>query len=119
MLDMFKMGGWGMLPTLICGVLTVGAALRYAAKPERRFVPLQISLGVLTMMAGGLGFVTGLIKSFSAMGGVTADQRWLWMIGTSESLHNVALALALLTLAAIASSVGSLRLAQLPEASAR
>ena len=110
--EAFKMGGWGMFPTAIFGVLLVAAAIRYAVTPERRFVPLQVSLGILTLSAGGLGFVTGLIKSFMAMEGVGEDKRWLWLLGAGESLHNVALALILMTFAGIAASVGAMRIAR-------
>jgi hypothetical protein len=113
MMEAFKMGGWGMFPTLIFGLLMVGASVRYAISPERRFVPLQITLGIMTLVAGGLGFVTGTIKSFLAMGEVTADNRWIWMLGLGESLNNVALALALIALGTLAATVGAYRLARL------
>lgn len=110
--DAFQAGGWGMFPTAAFGLLLLAATVRYAMSPERRFVPLQISLGIMTLTSGGLGFVAGLIKSFGAMGHVDADRKWLWMLGTSESLHNVALALGLVTLGALAASIGALRVAR-------
>src|SRR5262249_53909638 len=67
MLEAFRLGGWGMFPTLIFGVLMIAATVRYAVRPERRFVPLQVTLGLLTLAAGCLGFVTGMIKTFLAM----------------------------------------------------
>ena len=100
MLEAFKNGGWGMIPTAVFGVLMVAASLKYAMTPERRQVPLLLSLGVLTIAAGGLGFVTGLIKSAEA----------------GESLNNVALALGLVVLGAISASVGALRIARVPAA---
>src|SRR5690348_5351015 len=66
MSEAFHMGGWGMYPTLVFGILLVAASVRYAISPERRFVPLQVSLGILTLVGGGLGFITGTIKSFMA-----------------------------------------------------
>ncbi|WP_234023831.1 hypothetical protein [Sorangium cellulosum] len=105
-----------MYPTLVFGLLLLAASIRYAISPERRFVPLQVSLGILTLMAGGLGFVTGTIKSFMATGAVTPDERWIWMIGLGESLNNVALALVLLTLASLAATVGAYRFSQLEPA---
>jgi hypothetical protein len=107
----FHQGGWGMYPTLIFGVLAMAAALAYAVRPERRFVPLQISLGIMTLVCGSLGFVTGLIKSLTAIYQVTPDERFVWLIGLGESLNNVALALTLIMLAALVTSVGTLRLA--------
>lgn len=118
MFEAFHEGGWGMIPTTVFGLLMVAASVRYALSPERRFVPLQISLGILTLAGGGLGFVTGMIKSFGAMSQVEPDKRWIWMLGTGESLNNLALALLLVTLGAIASSVGALRIARTQQAGA-
>jgi heme exporter protein D len=35
MVEFFQMGGWGMYPTLVFGVLALGAALRYAMTGDR------------------------------------------------------------------------------------
>ncbi|KYG04722.1 hypothetical protein BE21_45115 [Sorangium cellulosum] len=112
MAEAFHLGGWGMYPTLVFGLLLLAASVRYAVSPERRFVPLQISLGILTLVSGGLGFVSGTIKSLTLMGAVPPDARWLWIVGLGESLHNVALALALLILSALAATVGAYRISQ-------
>lgn len=107
----FHEGGWGMYPTLVFGVLMVAGAVAYAIRPGRRFIPLQVSLGVMTLVCGSLGFVTGLIRSLGAIGGVEEGRRWIWLIGLGESLNNVALALLLIAVAALVGSVGALRLA--------
>ena len=112
MKEAFHMGGWGMIPTTIFGLLLLTAAIRYAVQPERRFVPLQVSLGIMTLCSGALGFVTGLIRSVTALDMVGPDRRWIWIVGMGESLNNVALSFVLLILAAIAASVGALRIAR-------
>ena len=112
----FHEGGWGMYPTLVFGVLMVGAAVRYLVSPHRRFVPLIVSLGVMTLAAGSLGFVTGVITSIHGTIGLPADQRYLVVLGFAESLNNVCLALALVVAATLAASVGAFRLSRmLPE----
>jgi hypothetical protein len=117
MMNMFHEGGWGMIPTALFGAVLVAASLKYALSPERRFVPLLLSLGILTMAAGGLGFVTGLIKSAQAAGSMP-DKSVIWVVGMGESLNNVALALGLVALGAIAASVGALRIARVPAVAA-
>ena len=112
MREAFHMGGWGMYPTLIFGLLLIAASARYAVRPDRRVVPLQISLGLTTLFAGCLGFVTGVIRSLGALDAVPAEKRWIWMLGVSESLNNIGLALALVIIACLATAVGALRLAQ-------
>jgi hypothetical protein len=102
-----------MYPTSLFGLLLVGVAIRYALKPESRFIPLQITLGLLTLFAGTLGFVTGLIASFNHLDQVHGDEaRWIPFVGTAESLHNVALALVLVIVAVLLASVGAARIAQ-------
>jgi hypothetical protein len=114
MREFFLAGGWGMYPTLVFGLLMVGVGSFYAARPERRFVPLLGALGILTLAAGSLGFVTGVMKSFTAAahyepGDLAAA---LAMKGTAESLCNIALALVLTVFAAVAVSLGAWRLAR-------
>lgn len=110
LVESFRMGGFGMFPTAVFGVALVGVAIAYAFRPGRALVPLLISLGILTMSAGGFGFVTGLIVSATSLG-PGSDPRLL-EVGFGESLHNVAWALALVMAAALACSVGALRQAQ-------
>jgi hypothetical protein len=112
MLDAFKLGGSGMFATAICGLLLVAVALRYAVRPSPRTMPLLVSLGLVTLATGGLSFVVGLIKSCLAIDHAAPDMRWLWIVGMGEALHNVALALGLSTVAAVAASIGALRIAQ-------
>lgn len=114
MMEAFRLGGFGMIPTFLFGMLLIAVAVRYAMKPERRYVPLQLSLGALTLASGGFGFVMGLIKSLLAIGQVPESERYIWLLGLGESLHNLALALGLVTLGAIAASLGALRIARTP-----
>lgn len=108
----FQLGGFPMWFTLVFGVVTIAASVRYAARPERRYVPLTISLGAMTLLNGAFGFVAGLIMSLNGLPKAAADQRWVWMVGLGESLVNVAFALALVGLATMAMVVGTWRLAR-------
>lgn len=112
MREAFQMGGWGMYPTLVFGLLMLAASVRYAISPERRYVPLLVSLGMMTFSAGALGFVTGTIKSLSAIGEVPDEKRWIWLLGVGESLNCVALALTLIVIGTIAGSIGALRISR-------
>ncbi len=111
-MDAFREGGFGMIPTTIFGLMLLAAAIKYATSPERRFVPLQLSLGILTLASGSLGFVAGLMKSVSAIPGADPDKKWIWLLGLGESLNNFAFALGFVVLAAMAASVGALRVAR-------
>jgi hypothetical protein len=112
MAQWFSLGGYPMWVTLLFGILSIGTAARYAIRPERRFVPLVVSLGSMTFLSGSLGFVTGVIKSLNALDLVPADKRWIWMLGVGESLTNVALALALVALATLAMIVGTWKISR-------
>ena len=62
MMQWFSLGGYPMWVTLLFGALSIAAAARYAVRPERRFVPLVVTLGSMTFLSGSLGFVTGVIS---------------------------------------------------------
>lgn len=111
MLELFRLGGWGMFPTLVFGLLLLGAAVRYAMKPEPRWVPLQIALGVLTLTAGFLGFVSGVIVTTQHLSELPAERVTLiGAIGIGESLHDVGLALLLMMFAGMLTAIGAVRL---------
>ena len=111
MAQFYMEGGWGMYPTTLFGVLLVAAGLAYAALPERRFVPLLVSLGVVVFGSGLLGTVTGFIATFGYVGRVPeAQQRAITLAGVSESLNNLVLAFIFIVLATLIASVGALRI---------
>jgi len=110
MMEAFRLGGWGMYPTLIAGVLLVTMAIRYARKPEREVPPLLRQLSILTALVGTLGFITGVIHTFIACGGAAPNEIPIYVVvGTGESLCNVGLALVMLVAARAATSYGAYR----------
>ncbi|HEX8698518.1 MAG TPA: hypothetical protein VF815_06765 [Myxococcaceae bacterium] len=113
MSNFFIAGGWGMYPTLLAGLGLLVASIQYARRPERRYVPLMVSLGLFTLIAGGLGFITGLMVCLRHYGGSAAGHdTTLIAWGLEESLHNIVLALLLCMFAAIFASVGAWRLSR-------
>jgi hypothetical protein len=113
MMEAFEAGGWGMYPTLLAGVGLLVASLMYARHPEARYVPLMVTLGLFTLFAGGLGFCTGLISLLHYYTSHQAEHGPIVLFaGLKEALHNVALALLLITVSALSASVGALRLAR-------
>ncbi len=111
MMEHFREGGWGMFPTLGFGLMMLAVAVRYATRPEGRYVPLLLGTGVVTLSSGALGFVTGLITTFRYVGQVGPDHRYLAIIGIGESLENVAFALVFAVLASLIASIGAWRIA--------
>lgn len=109
-MDAFRLGGWGMYPTLVFGLIFVVGAIQYARRPEPHHRPLVISLGVLTLIVGSLGFVTGLIATMAHT--EPPNEPRVALVGLGESLHNVSLALMLLVVGTIAAVIGNWRFAQ-------
>jgi hypothetical protein len=111
-LELFRDGGWGMYPTLVCGLVLLGAALKYALHPERRFVPLLIALNLLTLSAGALGFVSGVITTARHLDRVGETRSALVaFLGIGESLNNVGCALMFVVAGAIAVTLGAWKIA--------
>lgn len=119
MSEAFIAGGWGMYPTLIGGLALLLTSLRYASRPESRFVPLMLTLGLFTLFAGALGFITGIMNLLRAYTGPLASEGpAVLYLGIQESLHNVSLALLLTTASTIAASIGAWRLSRRTQAAA-
>jgi hypothetical protein len=119
MMEAFRDGGWGMYPTLIFGLVLVVAAMRYAARPRPQEVPLMVSLGMLTLFSGCLGFVTGITTTMRAVAQVPPEQHFIALIGLGESAQNLVLALVMCVLATLAAVVGAWRLSREAAAPAR
>lgn len=111
MSEAYRLGGWGMYPTTIIGLLLLLAAVLYAIHPDRRRIPVVLSLGVMTFLSGSLGFVTGVIKTLlvASSDDPPGPVGTIAAAGIGESLNNVGLALAILVLACIVTTIGLLR----------
>lgn len=107
MSEAFRLGGWGMYPTTVIGLVLVYCALRYAVTPEAARALVVRRLSVLTFTVGCLGFVTGLIKSFVAVPDGSPGSYVI--VGIGESLNNIGLALVLLVISGLAMSIGAAR----------
>jgi hypothetical protein len=99
-----------MYPTMIAGLLLVVMSLLYAARPDARRLNVIRSLGALTLLVASLGFVAGVIKSFTSIPDGEAVGHWA-VHGVGESLSNIGAALTSLAIARIAQTIGAARTA--------
>jgi hypothetical protein len=110
MSEAFRLGGWGMYPTMLAGLVLVTVAIRYAVAPDPRRRALVRSLAMLVFLTSCLGFVSGSIRSLISGAQMAAsDAGNLIAQGIGESLENIGLGLALLVMAAIATAIGTSR----------
>ena len=112
--EAFRLGGWGMYPTTLFGIVLVLAAITYAISPARRRMVVIHHLSVLTLLSSFLGFVTGVIKTCTTVPALTMMEADTPMqhhvvVGVGESLVNVGLGLCLLILTRIILTVGAAR----------
>jgi hypothetical protein len=107
----FRDGGWGMFPTLLIGAVMLSVAVKYAVAPSRRLLPLLLSLSVLTVATGALGFVSHLITTCGAVerGHFAGQDARILILDFGESLNDTAFALLFVVLAALCASYGALR----------
>jgi hypothetical protein len=105
--EAFRLGGWGMYPTLFVGIVLLISAFRFAASPLRGRLATIVGLGVLTMLTSTLGFVTGVIRTLLAANEIDPKEPGhVVIVGIGESLHNMGLGLMVLVIATIATVVG-------------
>jgi hypothetical protein len=112
MSDFYGDGGWTMYPTTLFGLLTVVSALVLALRPERRFLPLFLSLSALTLMTGFLGTmwgVTGLVKA--AANADPADVKTIMTACATQALNSLMLGSIFVVVAILAVASGALRVA--------
>jgi hypothetical protein len=109
--EAFRLGGWGMYPTLFVGLVLLVAAGRFAFAPAKgRLAPI-LGLGVLVTLTSTLGFVTGIINTTTHAGDVVdpGERGGMIVVGFGESLNNIGLGLCMLVLATFGVVVGLAR----------
>lgn len=106
MQEAFHQGGWGMFPTAFFGLVLLALAARYAMAPDRRRLFLVRHVSVLVGMAGVLGFLSGVIKTFTT---IPLEKPQIAIYGVGESANNLALAAAMLVLARCITAFGAAR----------
>lgn len=114
MSEAFRLGGWGMWPTMLFGLVMLAVAVLYAIRADQRLSSVVRATAWMTFISGCLGFVTGLIRSCLYISDVSPDDRYLVVIGFGESLHNIAWALVLIMVAMIITTVGTWRVSRKP-----
>ena len=114
MIEFFKEGGWGMWPILVLGLVTVGAAARFAIKPERRQIGFLVAIALATVIS----IFHATWTDFGAVFGALSDEKFapdavaprILAEGLKECTRPGAMGGSFLTLAAILVAVGMLRL---------
>jgi len=107
--EAFHQGGWGMYPTAIAGLIAIAAAVHFVRNPDPERIASVRGLAALTFLIGCLGSVTGMIKSFTSIGGDADVPVRYALIGLGESLNCVALAMVCMVIAGISVAIGRAR----------
>ncbi|HMI89337.1 MAG TPA: hypothetical protein VK550_34910 [Polyangiaceae bacterium] len=108
MWEHFVMGGWAMWFILLFGVLTVGAAARFAWRGEHQLSQFIRWMTLTTLASSFLGWGTAMIKVLSyVVHQATPDERWLILVeGTMEALNVPTFGLLFMVLACLLLAVG-------------
>ena len=109
--EAFRIGGWGMYPTTIIGLILLATAVLYARQPTARRLRIIANLRLLTMLSGALGFTAGVINAFTHVPEASPDAVRTAIIGVGESLTNIGAALFVLVIATILTTLGAARTA--------
>lgn len=108
-MEFIREAGWGIYPVLAFGLAALIVAARQIGAPRAGRTTTAGLLMALTLAAGGLGTATGLKTSASHIHEVAFAEKWIFLVGLSESLNNMVAALVLITLALLALLFAHLR----------
>ena len=108
--NFYESGGWGMYPTTLFGFFLLASGVLLLLRPERRYVPLVVSLGVLTLSSGVLGCSVGFVNTFRYVQNVVPEEQVkIAALGSAESLNNVVLALLIVVFTTLLAALSALR----------
>ncbi|WP_394850519.1 hypothetical protein LZC95_24065 [Pendulispora brunnea] len=115
MIDFFREGGWGMWTILVFGMVTLGAALRFAYSPGRKTLPFIITMSITVLATTAHATWSDLAAVFATLArfieeGKGADElRMILYEGLKECTRPGCFAGLFLTLSWLLVSVGMLR----------
>ncbi len=110
MAGFFSDGGLGMYATLAFGLLLLAVGVVHALKPRSRPSGTFVALSLVCLGSGTLGLTLALVRTFLSAG-TTGGHFAATMLGVSQSLHNLILALVFVVLSTLLFAVGALRAA--------
>ncbi|WP_437980996.1 hypothetical protein [Sorangium sp. So ce117] len=113
MFDFFVEGGWGMWPILVFGMVTVGAGLQFALRPEPGKLGFIAAMGLTTLVATihATWIDLGAVFSYLSDPAKVPDGEIarVLVVGLKESTRPGSLGGLLLAIACLLSAVGVLR----------
>jgi hypothetical protein len=117
MTEFYAEGGWTMYPTTLFGLLALASAALLVARPERRFVPLFLSLNALTLFTGFLGTLWGLTGAVKAtLNAAPADVQTIVGACCTQALSSLLLASVFVVVGLMGAASGAVRVALSPPA---
>lgn len=101
---------------VLLGAVGLVAALRYLQTGQRRLAAAALGAILTALVVAGLATITGFQKSVGGLAQVAAEKRWIYLVGLSESLNNLVVALIFAVLAGLLLTWGAWRRAGLDAA---
>ncbi len=96
MFEFIREAGWGIYPVLGFGIAAVIVAGRQLGEQDPRRVVTVLWLMALTGVAGVLGTASGVQVSARYIGDI--PEKWIFLTGLAESLHNLTCACVLVAI---------------------
>jgi hypothetical protein len=106
--EAIRLGGWGMYPTLLFGLVLLVATAVQARRQTPDGQRVVANLRLLVLLSSALGFTAGAVRTLTTVPHDRCDLLGVHaLVGIGESLVNVGAGLVILVLATIVATVGA------------
>lgn len=108
-MEMIREAGFAVWLVLAAGAVSTALAARFAVRARRDGLGLVVACIAATLLVGCLGTAIGVQTTVEYVARAPEAERWLFVVGLRESLHNLVLALGFAIVSTIALAVGLAR----------
>ena len=108
-MEMLQEAGYAVWLVLAAGAVSTVLGARFAVRARREDLSLVVACLGVTLLVGCLGTAVGVQTSAAGLRDAAGDERWIFLLGLREALHNIVLALGFALVSTIGLAIGLAR----------